>query len=488
MKIIPKVGAFVVRKKADGSAELLLFTHVDFPEAPIQIPGGTMEPGEEPLAAALRELFEEAGIGPLPLLRQLGVSEVPSVVHEGALLRRHCYLFDGSGLPDHWVHRVTGSGEDEALRFEYRWHRIAPDFRLSGDLGHFLNPSHLPELYAAPEPFALLLNGSINAGKTTVARALCERLPDLAHVEVDALGDFLPSALSLEEKIPLNLRNAALVARTFLDAGFPVVITYPLDAREQAGLAAALQPYPVHTYTLSPPLEVALRNRGGRALTAWEEAHIRHHDATGIPRPYFGVVIDNSTEPPQATAARILAGIGLGSAAPVIRTATHADAPAIARIHVETWRSAYQGIIASEHLDALSIEQRTRGWEKNLGENRDAVLIAEQAGKVVGWVSFGPCRDEGETHQAEIYAVYIDAAVQRSGIGRALMAEAERRLAVTVGTATRFSLWVLARNIPARRFYERLGYAPSLREKQERIGGEAFTELRYEKTVPDAAR
>lgn len=161
-------------------------------------------------------------------------------------------------------------------------------------------------------PFALLLNGSINAGKTTLAKALQVLLPRLAHVEVDTLNALLPeSGLNLEERIPLNLRNAALVAHTFLDAGLPVVVTYPLYADDYTALSDALAPYPVHAYTLAPPLEIALTNRGFRALSAWEKDRIRHHYATGIPRPSFGVVLDNSDQPPAVTAFRILESIRL---------------------------------------------------------------------------------------------------------------------------------------------------------------------------------
>ena len=52
-----KVYAYITR-----GDHLLVFRHVDFPEAGIQIPGGTLEDGEEPDEAVLREAFEETGL------------------------------------------------------------------------------------------------------------------------------------------------------------------------------------------------------------------------------------------------------------------------------------------------------------------------------------------------------------------------------------------------------------------------------------------
>lgn len=63
-----KVTAFVVRT-APGGAELLLFQH---PYAGIQIPAGTIEPGESPESAALREAAEETGLTEFAAVQPLG--------------------------------------------------------------------------------------------------------------------------------------------------------------------------------------------------------------------------------------------------------------------------------------------------------------------------------------------------------------------------------------------------------------------------------
>ncbi|HYF63435.1 MAG TPA: hypothetical protein VD886_11515 [Herpetosiphonaceae bacterium] len=156
----------------------------------------------------------------------------------------------------------------------------------------------------------ILINGSINAGKTTVAKALCELLPRTAHVEVDSLHDFI-GWMDLEESIPLNLKNAAAVGRNFLEYGLNVVISYPLNPPDYQYLAAALDGFPLACFTLSPPLEVARRNRGARVLSDWERERIAFHYATGIASPAFGAIIDNAAQTPRQTAAEIASRLGV---------------------------------------------------------------------------------------------------------------------------------------------------------------------------------
>lgn len=148
MKSVLKVGAFIIRPNGSGFHDLLLFTHVDHPEAPIQIPGGTVEADEAIEHALHREIEEEAGLCGLAIARKLGVSSLPSGARADVVLERHCFLLRApAGTPDEWLHTVKGQGVDRALRFHYRWHTVSPGFTLAGDLGWFLSPRHIPELY-----------------------------------------------------------------------------------------------------------------------------------------------------------------------------------------------------------------------------------------------------------------------------------------------------------------------------------------------------
>ena len=51
---------------------LLIFSHPDFPAAGLQVPGGSVEPGESTEAAARREALEETGLPDLRLVCCLG--------------------------------------------------------------------------------------------------------------------------------------------------------------------------------------------------------------------------------------------------------------------------------------------------------------------------------------------------------------------------------------------------------------------------------
>lgn len=161
----------------------------------------------------------------------------------------------------------------------------------------------------------------------------------------------------------------------------------------------------------------------------------------------------------------------------MIRKAQLEDAEAIARIHVASWRVAYTGIISSEFLSALSEAERLRGWRQRLADGQTVILVAQEAGSTVGWVSGGRSRDEDGNDVSEVYAIYLQAEYWRRGIGRKLMAEMEGLLP----RCTSITLWVLAENLGAIRFYDKIGYSPDGAEKSIQLGGQTFTEVRLRK-------
>jgi ribosomal protein S18 acetylase RimI-like enzyme len=164
-----------------------------------------------------------------------------------------------------------------------------------------------------------------------------------------------------------------------------------------------------------------------------------------------------------------------------IRAATVDDARAIAEIHVAGWRAAYRGQMPDALLDSLSVDARTgkwRGWLAQPATPDHRTWVAEAGGRIAGFSNTGPARGaDGRPGAAEVYAIYLDPAQWGRGIGRDL-------LAFTVGDLrrrgrTEVSLWVLAGNARARRFYEIAGFAADGTEKSEIFGGAPLTEVRY---------
>ena len=153
----------------------------------------------------------------------------------------------------------------------------------------------------------IFINGSINAGKSTVAKILAKNLTNVALVEVDVLREMI-EYMPLESSIPINLENAVFLIKNFLKHNLNVIVAYPLSKQSHDYLMSQLKNLndKIYFFTLSPRLEKTLTNRGKRELTEWETERIKHHYEKGIHKPDFGEIIDNSDQMPEETAKIIL--------------------------------------------------------------------------------------------------------------------------------------------------------------------------------------
>ena len=78
-----------------------------------------------------------------------------------------------------------------------------------------------------------------------------------------------------------------------------------------------------------------------------------------------------------------------------IRAAAPADSEAIGRVHVETWRSAYRGLVSDAYLAGLSPAERAARWRTFLADRDPArvLLVAEDdVDAVIGFAAAGPER------------------------------------------------------------------------------------------------
>ena len=151
---------------------------------------------------------------------------------------------------------------------------------------------------------------------------------------------------------------------------------------------------------------------------------------------------------------------------------------------------AYRGQLPDAYLDRLSedLARRTSFWEHWLTaeatSRRQTALVAEEAGRPIGFVTFGPSEDEPlDPTIGQVYAIYVDPTGWGRGYGRALFTSAAQGL--TIARFKAAMLWVLDTNIRARRFYEVAGWKPDGGLKTETRGDLLLSEVRYRRVFDE---
>jgi 8-oxo-dGTP diphosphatase len=136
-----KVYAYITHRE-----NLLVFRHPDSPEAGVQVPGGTVAAGEDPVTAVLREAHEETGLANLTIVAFLGeairsMDDSPADFAPGEVHHRFFYhLRFGGEPPPAWRHyeRFASSGDPGPIAFDFFWAAL---------------PDGVPELIAGQDQF-----------------------------------------------------------------------------------------------------------------------------------------------------------------------------------------------------------------------------------------------------------------------------------------------------------------------------------------------
>lgn len=143
----------------------------------------------------------------------------------------------------------------------------------------------------------------------------------------------------------------------------------------------------------------------------------------------------------------------------ILRQATLEDAPGISRVHVDSWREAYPGIMPDDLLTRLSYEQREQGWRRvlELPNPNEFVVVAvdEATGQIVGFTSGHTNGQDHPDYPAELRTLYLLQAYQGQGVGKGLfwaMADHFRQLGYS-----RMLLWMATKNSRAAQFYAAQG-------------------------------
>lgn len=113
------------------------------------------------------------------------------------------------------------------------------------------------------------------------------------------------------------------------------------------------------------------------------------------------------------------------------------------------WDAAKEGL---ELATRRTAEERSQHWTAFLDDGVGELWVAEEAGGIFGFLSFGPSRDEDRPGQSEVYTLYVVPEAWGRGVGSALME--------VLPATDPVSLWVAERNTRARSFYARHGFTP----------------------------
>jgi GNAT superfamily N-acetyltransferase len=158
-----------------------------------------------------------------------------------------------------------------------------------------------------------------------------------------------------------------------------------------------------------------------------------------------------------------------------LRMATLEDAEAIARIHVETWRSTYAGMLPDELLVGMSLEKQTAMWQRMLRGGETVIVADDPRYGVIGFGSYGPNRATRCDFTGEVYTLYILPDFPGLGIGQGLLRALFGALA-REGHETAL-IWVVATS-PSRFFYEAMGGRPAAR-RDTNMAGQTVPEVAY---------
>jgi hypothetical protein len=151
----------------------------------------------------------------------------------------------------------------------------------------------------------IILNGSVNAGKTTTGKALAAILPGAQFIDGDDHG--VSRSVPFQQMTDLSLDW--LIDQIADAEAHTLVIARPLRDTDYARLQPVViaRGAQLIVVTLAPPLAVVSTDRGDRQLDAWERNRIQEMYAEGYASRAFSDLIITEVTTPALTARQIAA-------------------------------------------------------------------------------------------------------------------------------------------------------------------------------------
>ncbi len=158
-----------------------------------------------------------------------------------------------------------------------------------------------------------------------------------------------------------------------------------------------------------------------------------------------------------------------------IRHARPRDAEEIARVHDDSWRDAYRGVIPGVELERMIARRGPRWWRSAILRGT-GLLVLDFDSRIGGYSTYGRNRVPSMPYSGEIFELYLAPQYQGLGLGRRLFAAARRELAEHGYLST--IVWALADNEKALAFYRGLG-GQTIRRAEERFGDDMLTRVAF---------
>ena len=150
------------------------------------------------------------------------------------------------------------------------------------------------------------------------------------------------------------------------------------------------------------------------------------------------------------------------SSTPTVRAARPEDADAFAACHLACWREAYEELWGAERFDEFDVLRMAVRRRKEIEAGIAQHFLVRTDGEVIGIAIAGPTRDADAPTEQELYAIYVRAAHQGSGL-----ADDCSMPRSGIGPA---SLWVYRDNPRASAFYVHHDFIPDGDERTDSVG------------------
>jgi GNAT superfamily N-acetyltransferase len=167
-----------------------------------------------------------------------------------------------------------------------------------------------------------------------------------------------------------------------------------------------------------------------------------------------------------------------------LRTATSADAVAVAALHADSWRRHYRGAYDNDYLDGDVFAEREAVWTERLAVIDPDVartILAVDDGRLVG---FAHVIFDDPNWGALVDNLHVTFDHKRGGIGSQLMS-ASAQAVLERAQPTGLYLWALEMNAAGRAFYRAIGGEEAGQELSDLEGGGTAIAVRY--SWPDPA-